>query len=876
MMNFPEKMFNTTSTSVLILNSIGEIVWINDAFEGCFGYCLADLKAGRWPFLSIAHEAKFKAMTRQAFLLNSPEAFDIPVICSDNTIKAIRWSTMLIDDYKNPKQKAVALSGVKTGMPEQINSDIEASEEHYRLFFEHNDISMMFLSEDATITIINKEFEKLTGYTRQQVEGKMNCKELLLYEEDLDRIINFYSLSRIEPTLPLNVYNTIIKTRHGDMRHIMFHVTMVPGKPYSLVTLIDMTETILSERALYESEEKYRSLVDNMQDTLYRCDSKGDITFMSPSGARLLGYDSVKELIGKNILQSLYYHPDERTLFLSDLKANGRVTNYEVTLKRKDGSTVIVSCNSQLLHDKDGNILGVEGILIDLTKRKQTERLLRENEERLRGITANMPGFVFQLYAKDNGEHGITYLNKRLTELYGLPSDPAPLFQAFLSYIHEEDLDRFLASIRKAAETCTSWNFEGRIIRPSGELNWIHGMATPTRHEDGLVFNGILLDITERKRVEEISRQAEEKFAKVFMMTPDAITISRMQDGLIIDVNMGFEEITGWKRGESIGRTSSEINFFVDPSERDLLAEDLRNGGNILYREFQFRRKDGSFRTGIYSGRSIHLGDEACYIFFMQDITDRRLLEDERRRMEEYLYHAEKMDAIGKLSASLAHDFNNILMGIQANAVLMLLECNPEDPHCQRLRRIEEHIEHGANLTKQLLGFAREAKSDIKSLSVNNVIRKSAEFFIETRKGIDADFHLLDDIYPVEADIGQIEQVLFNIYINAGHAMPKGGHLHIQTINVTLQETDAKAFDIKPGDYVKISISDTGTGMDAATLKRIFEPFFTTKSQQGGTGLGLASAYGIIRNHGGAINAHSKPGQGSSFNIYLPSSVKKA
>jgi two-component system, cell cycle sensor histidine kinase and response regulator CckA len=359
------------------------------------------------------------------------------------------------------------------------------------------------------------------------------------------------------------------------------------------------------------------------------------------------------------------------------------------------------------------------------------------------------------------------------------------------------------------------------------------------------------------------------------MMTPDSITISRMKDGLIIDANTGFEEITGWKRCETIGRTSSEIKFYADPSERDLLVEDLKNGRNVLYREFQFRCKDGSFRAGIYSARSIQLGDEKCYIFVMQDITDRRLLEEERRKMEEYLYHAEKMDAIGKLSGGLAHDFNNILMGIQANASLMLSEYNSEDPHCQRLRRIQEHIERGANLTKQLLGFAREAKSDVKGLSVNKVIRKSAEFFIETRKGIDADFHLQDDIYPVEADIGQIEQVLFNIYINAGHAMPNGGHLHIQTINVTFKEEDAKAFDIKPGDYVKISISDTGIGMDAVTLKRIFEPFFTTKSQHGGTGLGLASAYGIIRNHGGAINAHSAPGHGSTFNIYLPSSVKK-
>jgi len=153
-------------------------------------------------------------------------------------------------------------------------------------------------------------------------------------------------------------------------------------------------------------------------------------------------------------------------------------------------------------------------------------------------------------------------------------------------------------------------------------------------------------------------------------------------------------------------------------------------------------------------------------------------------------------------------------------------------------------------------------------------VQKTARFFIETRKEIDADFQFQEQAYPIEADAGQLEQVFLNIYINAGHAMPKGGHLHIQTTNMRVRELDAKILEIKPGDYVKISIADTGTGMDEKTLSRIFEPFFTTKAHEGGTGLGLASAYGIIRNHGGNIKAYSEPGQGTMFNIYLPSSEK--
>lgn len=259
----------------------------------------------------------------------------------------------------------------------------------------------------------------------------------------------------------------------------------------------------------------------------------------------------------------------------------------------------------------------------------------------------------------------------------------------------------------------------------------------------------------------------------------------------------------------------------------------------------------------------------------MRDITDRRRLEDDRRKLEQQLHQSQKMDSIGQLASGVAHDFNNILTGIQGNASLLKLDYDPEHPHYHRLSQIEEQVVRGANLTRRLLGFARGAKSEVKTLSVNELIRKTAQFFLETRREIKADMNLEDDLFPVKADAGQIEQVLLNLFINAGHAMPEGGELSIRTTKEKLSPAEAKAFETSPGDYVKIAVSDTGVGMDHETLTRIFEPFFTTRSQQGGTGLGLASSYGIIRNHGGAIHAYSEPGKGSTFSIYLPSSLGK-
>ena len=872
----PENMFNRTAAPVMLFNAAGKIIWVNDALERLCGYPCADLyAASRCPFLSSEDEERLKTMVLQTLSGTPQESLDIPLTCSDYTIRYIRWNTILIHDEDDTRHNAVAVFGIETGGRGQDRSELGDIEDRYRIIFENSGIGLMYTDEKMKIVLVNKEFEKATGYLKSEVEGRMNWQVLIPFREDLERMKTYHTLRRIDPTSAPEAYNTRILKRDGQMRDMLLRVIMIPGTRNSLVAFIDITEIRLAEEAVRKSEENYRALVDNMQNVLYRSDVKGDLTFVSPSGAIVLGYDSIDEMIGKNIAKDLYFNPGEREILINELKAYGKVTNYEVTLKRKDGSPVFIETNSHFYYDNDGNVLGIEGIFTDITKRKHAEMTLKESEERLRGITNNIPGSIFQFYAKDCGEFGMNYVSERLTEMLDLPTDLKDLFPAMLSHIHEEDRERFIASIRKAVETFSSWIFEGRFILPSGEIFWFHGQASPRHHEGGLVFDGILLNITERKHAEEMSRQSEEKFTKIFMTTPDCIAITRMSDGLILDVNMGFEEITGWKTDEAIGHTSSEIRFWVNSADRQYMVNELKSGRDILHREFQFRRKDGFVRTGIHSARPINIAGEECLIFVLQDTTDWKLLAEDRRRLEHQLSQSQKLDAIGQLASGVAHDFNNILMGILGNTSLMLMECNAEHPYYQRLNRIEEHVKRGSNLTRQLLGFAREGKYEVKTLSANDLIRKSAQFFLESRKEIDAELQLQDDIYPVEADGGQIEQVLLNIYINAGHAMPKGGHLRIQTVNVTLKETDAESFDIKPGDYVKISISDTGTGMSNEILKKIFEPFFTTKSKDGGTGLGLASAYGIIRNHGGAINASSVLGKGSIFEIYLPSSVKK-
>ncbi len=255
-----------------------------------------------------------------------------------------------------------------------------------------------------------------------------------------------------------------------------------------------------------------------------------------------------------------------------------------------------------------------------------------------------------------------------------------------------------------------------------------------------------------------------------------------------------------------------------------------------------------------------------------RDITSRIEAEKEKKLLQSQLLHSQKMEAIGTLAGGIAHDFNNLLMGIQGYISLMRLEINPDDPNDEYIQGIENAATNAAHLTSQLLGFARKGKYALKQTCMNNLVINSTNMFIRTRKEIVIHKQLQDNIWPVRVDAGQIEQVLINLYLNASHAMPQGGDLCIQTENVYLSDHYCKPFEVPGGNYVKVSVTDTGVGIDKEILERIFEPFFTTKDIGKGTGLGLASAYGIIKNHNGIIQVYSEKDHGTTFNIYLPSS----
>jgi PAS domain S-box-containing protein len=339
-------------------------------------------------------------------------------------------------------------------------------------------------------------------------------------------------------------------------------------------------------------------------------------------------------------------------------------------------------------------------------------------------------------------------------------------------------------------------------------------------------------------------------------------------------------KMLGYAHNEMTGKNTREFTSATTIEKMDqIYAQVQKTGEPIRVTDYDAVGKDGASIALELTAALMRNpdGDPIGFRGVLRDVSERKDAEAEKRKLETQVQQAQKMESIGTLAGGIAHDFNNILMGIQGNASLMLLKTKSSHAYYDKLKNIETYVENGTELTKQLLGFARRGKYYAIATDLNDVIDKSASMFGRTKKEIRIHSDLQPDIWTVEVDRGQIEQALLNLYVNAWQAMPQGGDLYLKTENVILDADfiNNKPYKVEAGDYIKITVTDTGSGIDQETQERIFEPFFTTKEMGRGTGLGLASVYGIIKSHGGYINVYSEAEIGTTFTIYLPASGKE-
>ncbi len=628
-----------------------------------------------------------------------------------------------------------------------------------------------------------------------------------------------------------------------------------------------------AEAALREREKLYRLLADNVQDVIWTMDLDLRLTYVSPSILDQQGL-TVTEALARTPEQ--IFPPDSLRLVGKVLAEELEIENQiekdlsrsrtlEVQIYCKDGSTIWVEAKVGFLRDQHGNPTGIIGITRDISERKQNEAALIESEEKYRQIVRHAPTGIYEI---DYKQGKLISVNDVMCEITGYRREELLSINP-LDLLTEDSKERYIERLRKVlADEPVPQSVEFKIRRKDGQEVWAL-LNIRFIYEHGNIKGAMVVahDITDRKEAEDALRESEERYRLLVENANEAIFI--IQDGVVKFHNFKTQEMTGYSEKEL---TRTPFINFVHPDDQEMVLERRKRRllGEKPPSTYSFRiiNKSGAELLVQINTVLITWKGAPATINFIRDIS-------EHKRLEMQLQQAQKMKSLGTLAGGIAHDFNNLLMGIQGRTSLMLTDADSGHPYFEHLIEIENYVNSAADLTKQLLGFAWGGKYEVKATALNDLIMNQNHLFGRTRKEINIHEKFEEHLWVVEADQGQIEQVLLNIYVNAWQAMPKGGDLYIQTENVVLDPEHSMPFQVEPGKYIKISISDTGVGMDEATQQRIFDPFFTTKEMGRGAGLGLASAYGIIKNHGGFIDVFSQKGQGTTFTIYLPATDKE-
>ena len=501
--------------------------------------------------------------------------------------------------------------------------------------------------------------------------------------------------------------------------------------------------------------------------------------------------------------------------------------------------------------------------------------LMCENLKRLLGKKE------YEILTAHAGQEALSLLEKSIVDLFILDVHlPDITGLSILSHIKSHhpdtpviyitddmDLDAALADLR-----CGAFGYLRRPFEPDELVKTV---------ENAIIQKKLK---REKETLYKELNLSEEKYRYLVQNSPDLIYTLDV-DGKFTFLSNAVEHLLGFKAEDLIGKHYSTIVCQADLKKATWHFNERRRGsratsglelllmvnGNSLpeSKKTEFvtveLKSIGMYQEPIRDGMKQYVGTHGV----IRDISA-------RKRLQAQLQNAERLDSIGTLAGGVAHDFNNLLMGIQGRSSLIAMDLDPSSPHHEHLQAIDYYIHSARELTKQLLGFARGGKYEVRPTNLNKLVAKTAHMFGRTKKEISIHTDLIEKDIAVESDQRQIEQVLLNLFVNAWHAMPNGGELYLRTTISVLDRDLCAPHQLESGAYAHVSITDTGTGMDRKTQRRIFEPFFSTKQKNQGTGLGLASAYGIIKNHGGIITVYSEPGHGATFNIYLPLSDKSA
>ncbi len=775
----------------------------------------------------------------------------------------------LIEENTLLKQKIHALE--KSGSRcKQVNEVLRESESWLQTIIEGTHALLVSVDINGYFIYTNDATAKAVGYaSSEELIGKSYLH--FVHPEDRQKVLDTY----------INQVNT-----HQQSRMQEFRITDTKGKVKWVSFLSSLTirdGQVVGQIGVAQDITEHKRVERFLRDVIEK--NPMSIQILDKDGHTLEVNQSYKSLFGSVPPSGYSIFCDSQLLQMGmgklfDQLRNGASVRFPDTyFNAHDSIPEFPDVPSWVrtlgfpLNDSDGKPDRFVLMHENITQRKQAEEALQRSEEKFRQIITTVREGIISLDA----DWRITFANAHLAEMFGYELDEL-LGQPFELFFHEEDLDDFAR--RKDEREQGRYNqFERRFRTKNGLEIWTIVSASVLKDNKGCFAGsfGTITDITERKRAEQMLRESEEHLSSIFRSAP--IGIGSVVNRELKRVNSRLCQITGYDEGDLVGQSarilypSNEDFEFVG---REKYAQIRDHGTGTV--ETYWQRKDGTLIEVLLNSTPVDMRDHSKGVTFTAlDITERKLAEKERERLQMQLTQAQKMEAIGQLAGGVAHDFNNMLGVIIGYSELILEHVDSSQKFHTELGEIQKAARRSADLTRQLLTFARKQTVAPKVLDLNQTVEGMLNML---RRLIGENINLIwmpgNGLWPIKMDPSQIDQILANLCVNARDAITGVGKITVETENSPLSKEycDMHAGSL-PGEYVRITVSDNGNGMDKETLAHIFEPFFTTKGVGEGTGLGLATVYGAVKQNNGFINASSEPGRGTTFTIYIPRHTDK-
>jgi len=735
------------------------------------------------------------------------------------------------------------------------------------------DIIYSLDGEGKVVTVNSSAFERY-GYSEQDTQGKPFFD--FIHPEDREIVISSF-LKAIEEQRKITAgLQFRISAANGASYWFELHSQARFDSNGLYIgedgVLRDITERKLAEMELRESEQKYRELVENANSIILRWSQNGNITFMNEFGLQLFGYTE-EEILGHPVVGTIVPENESTGRDLRPLldKISANPKDFEQNINenmRRNGERIWVSWTNKAVMDGDGKVLEILSIGSDITEHRKAEEQAQNEKNKLDAIIAAMTS-------------GLTIRDKDYRLIYQSPLT----LGIFGNHIGEkcyqvfQQRDRICENcpVELAFQDGKSHNHIAEVKLPDGEICFVENIANPIRDASGVIVSclEITTDITERQKAEEVLRESEARFRNLLQDIQSVAVQGYGPDGTAQYWNQASERLYGYSAQEAIGRNL--IDLIIPPEMRGAVEQAMRQmaetGMPIPASELSLMRKDGSPVAVFSSHAIVQLPGQKQELFCIDiDLTERMKAEEEKAQLEIRLMQAHKMEALGTLAGGIAHDFNNILAAI-IGYTEMAIDVSQNEILKQYLQETMKGADRAKNLIRQILTFSRQDNHEKKPLDIKLLLKESIKFLrasipatIEIRE------HDTDESCNILADPSQVHQIIMNLCTNAAHAMKQtGGIMKIELSAIELAKGEIiHNSDLEPGSYIKLTVSDTGQGIEPAHIHRIFDPFFTTKSKEEGTGLGLSMVFGIVKSHAGAINVYSEPGKGASFNVYLP------